>query len=101
MAATWSEVLDLYGRALLDVEHSLERGHAATVEFGFVLPPDLGALPPELAEVAASIAEMSSRVEGHIREAMHAVAAEQARLNRARRQTPRERPTPKFVDVNG
>lgn len=101
MAASWSQVLDLYGRALLEVEHSLERGDAASFEFGFVLPADLGPLPPELAEVASNVAELSARVEGHIRAAMQAVATEQVRLNRARRQSPRRRPLPKFVDVSG
>lgn len=100
MAASWSEVLDLYGRALLDVEHSLEQGAAATAQFTFTLPADLGPLPPELADVASNIAQMSARVEGHLRDAMHAIAAEQARLTKARRQTNRTRPPAKFVDVN-
>ena len=99
MAMTWAEVLDLYGRALLDFEHELDGGTVGN--FRFALPRDLGPLPPELAGTAAAVAERSARLEGRVREAMVETAREQVAVTRARRQAAREKPRPKFIDVEG
>jgi len=100
MAANWSDVLDLYGRALLDFDAALGTGDASHASFDFKLPDDLGPLPPELAEVAASIAALSADVERHVREAMDETAHEQAAVTRARSLAARERRPAKFIDVN-
>lgn len=101
MAADWAEVLDLYGRALLDFDAALDSGDAAHAGFDFKLPDDLGALPPELADVAANVAALSADVERHVREAMDETAHEQAAVTRARSLASRERRRARFVDVNG
>jgi len=101
MAATWSEVLDLYGRALLDFSAKLDEGDAAGATFAFQLPDDLGPLPPELEDVAANVARLSAQVEQHVRDAIDETVHEQAAVTRARRQAVRERPAAKYVDVNG
>jgi hypothetical protein len=101
MAASWAEVLDLYGRALVDLDRGLDAGEHATTGFTFELPPDLGPLPPELAATASEVAEMSERIESRVREAMAATAREQAAVTRARTRPVRERPPAKFVDVDG
>lgn len=101
MAATWAEVLDLYGRALLDFDAALDSGTAATATFDFKLPDDLGPLPPEVAEVAANVAALSADVERHVRDAMDETAHERASVTRAKSLAVRERPPAQFVDVNG
>jgi len=98
MAASWAEVLDLYGRALLDVERGFDDGIVAG--FSFEIPSELGPLPAELAGVAASVAALSARVEERTRQAMHETAHEQAAVTRARRQAMRDRPRAKYVDVS-
>jgi hypothetical protein len=97
MAISWSEVLDLYGRALLDFEYELDNGSVG--EFTFTLPANLGPLPPELAPVAVDVAERSSRIEGRVREAMAQTAREQVAVTRARRRAARGRPRPRFIDI--
>lgn len=99
MAMSWSEVLDLYGRALLDFEHELDNGSVG--QFSFKLPRDLGPLPPGLAGVAVDVAERSARLESRVREAMVETAREQVAVTRARRQAARDKPRPRFVDVEG
>jgi hypothetical protein len=101
MAASWAEVLDLYGRALTDFDEKLDAGETATAKFSFEMPADLGPLPPELAETAKAVAQTSARMEGRVREVMTQTAHEQAAVTRARAQAVRERPRAKFVDVNG
>jgi hypothetical protein len=101
MAASWSEVLDLYGRALLDFDHEIEAGQASMAVFDFKLPDDPGPLPPELAEVAANIFDLSARVERRTRALMDEISREQATVTRARAQAQRTRPLAKFIDVNG
>ncbi len=98
MAASWAEVLDLYGRALLDVERGFDDG--TVTGFSFELPSELGPLPPELADVAAGVVALSARVEERTREAMHETAHEQAAVTRARRTALRGRPQAKYVDVS-
>ncbi|MGH8890400.1 MAG: hypothetical protein ACRDV3_11690 [Acidothermaceae bacterium] len=100
MATSWSEVLDLYGRALLDFDAALGTGDPAHASFEFKLPSDLGPLPPELADVAANVAALSADVERHVREAMDETAHEQAAVTRARSLAARERRQAKFIDVN-
>lgn len=101
MAATWSEVLDLYGRALLDFDADVENGNAASARFGFEIPADLGPLPAELEAVAASLAGLSAQVERRVQDAIDDTARQQAAVTRARRQAVQGRPAAKYVDVNG
>ena len=101
MSGSWAEVLDLYGRALLDFEQGMAAGGAAGPAFDFTLPADLGPLPPELAGVASAVAELAARVEAGVRDAMAETAREQAAVSRARARMSKERPRAKFVDVEG
>lgn len=99
MAASWSEVLDLYDRALDNFQRQLQDGADANARFEFVLPPDLGPLPPELTEQARVVQEKSARVEETVRDAMTRTAREQAAVTRARAQATTSRKRPAFVDV--
>ena|SRR5690242_17839282 len=101
MAASWAEVLDLYGQALAEFDEKLGAGEVSTAEFSFQLPADLGPLPPELAETASAVAHKSAQVEERVRDAMTHTAREQGSVTRARAQAVRERPQAKFIDVNG
>jgi hypothetical protein len=100
MAATWSEVLDLYGRALLDFDADID-GNAATATFGFQIPADLGALPPELEPIAANLADLAAQVERRVQDALDDTGRQQAAVTRARRQAVQSRPAAKYIDVNG
>lgn len=99
MSASWSDVLDLYDRALGDFQRQLEEGDTANARFDFALPPDLGPVPPELAEQALVVQEKSARVEERVRDAMTQTAREQAAVTRARAQATTARKRPAFVDV--
>jgi hypothetical protein len=101
MSASWSNVLDLYERALLDFEDGLRAGDKATLSFDFRLPEGLGPLPAELADAAAAVAEHAGRVEDQVRDAMAATAREQATVARARSHATRTRPPARFIDVEG
>lgn len=99
MAASWSDVLDLYGRALDDFERQLDDGDNAGARFEFEMPRDLGPLPPELADQARVVQEKSARVENRVRDAMAETAHEQGAVTRARAHAIASRTTPRFVDV--
>jgi len=99
VAASWSDVLDLYGRALDDFERQLDEGHAPSAKFDFAMPPGLGPLPPELADVARVVQEKSARVEERVRDAMSQTAHEQSAVTRARAHATLARKRPAFVDV--
>lgn len=101
MSASWSDVLDLYERALLDFEDGLRAGDQATLSFDFRLPVGLGPLPAELGEAAATVAEHAGRVEDQVRDAMAATAREQGAVARARSHATRTRPQARFIDVEG
>lgn len=99
MTASWSDVFDLYERALNDFERQLDAGSASVARFDFEMPPDLGPLPQELADVAHVVRERSARVEERVRDAMTQTAHERSAVTRARAQaTPTRRP-PVFIDV--
>lgn len=101
MAASWDDVLDLYGRALDDFERQLDDGDAAKAHFDFAMPTGLGALPPELADRARVVQEKSARVEERVRDTMTHTAHEQSAVTRARAQAQATlaRKRPAFVDV--
>jgi len=99
MAASWSDVLDLYGRALDDFERQLDDGDAANAAFEFEMPLGLGPLPPELASLARVVQEKSARVEERVRGAMTRTAHEQSAVTRARAQATLARKRPAFIDV--
>ncbi len=99
MAASWSDVLDLYDRALDNFERQLGDGDTAIARFEFELPPGLGPLPPELAEQARVVQAKSARVEERVRDVMTHTAHEQAAVTRARTQATLARRRPAFVDV--
>jgi hypothetical protein len=99
VAASWDDVLDLYGRALDDYQRQLEEGEPTDARFEFDLPPDLGPLPPELAEQARVVQEKSARVEDRVRDALAQTAHDQAAVTRARAQATTARKRPAFVDV--
>lgn len=101
MAATWSDVLDLYGRALLDFDADIDDGNAATATFGFQIPADLGPLPAELEPVAANLADLAARVERRVKDTIDDTGRQQAAVTRARRQAVQSRPVAKYIDVNG
>lgn len=99
MAASWSDVLDLYDRALDDFQRQLDEGDSANARFEFVMPPDLGPVPSELAEQARVVQAKSARVEERVRDAMTQTAHEQGAVTRARAQATTARKRPAFVDI--
>jgi hypothetical protein len=99
MAASWPDVLDLYGRALDDFERQLDDGADANARFEFAMPAGLGPLPRELADQARVVQEKSARVEERVRDAMAQTAQEQAAVTRARAQATAARKRPAFIDV--
>jgi len=99
MAASWSDVLDLYESALDDFQRQLDEGDNANARFAFKMPHDLGPLPPELAALARVVQEKSARVEERVRDAMTHTSREQSAVTRARAQATLARKRPAFVDV--
>ena len=99
MAASWSDVLDLYDSALDDFQRRLDDRESASARFEFVMPPDLGPFPPELAEQARVVQAKSALVEERVRDAMTQTSHEQAAVTRARAQATTARKRPAFVDV--
>lgn len=99
MAASWSDVLDLYDRALDEFQRQLDEGDRANARFEFVMPSDLGPFPHELADQARVVQAKSARVEELVRDAMSKTAHEQTAVTRARAQATMARKRPAFVDV--
>jgi hypothetical protein len=99
VSTTWVEVLDNYGRALLDFERAIEAGEAATAQFDFALPTGLGPLPPTLRQTATEVAQLSARVENQVRSLMEETTQAMGAVTRAKSRMTRERPRARFVDV--
>ncbi len=98
MAITWAEVLDLYGRALVEFDDALDESTSAHDDFEFELPDGLGPIPPELEPAATAVAEKSARIEQRVRDAMAVTAQQQAAVTRARASTTRRRRQANLTD---